>query len=122
MSLRFPNVVALSIAFALPVAARAQQVPSTTDEARALAGKSLPAREAPRPVPPGTVAQTTDDARALAGRMLPRSTPVPPRTIEAIGTTDEARAVAAGLLVVAPRVKHEEVASCGRSCDCGHRG
>jgi hypothetical protein len=93
----------------------------TTDEARALAGENLPAGEAPRPVPPGTVAQTTDDARALAGRMLPRGPETSIGTIEAIGTTDEAREVAGGLLVVTPPSRSDQVA-CGESIDCPHRG
>ncbi len=118
MSLRYPMLIALSALVVAPVVARSQ----TTDEARALAGKMLPADEAPRPVPPGTVAGTTDEARALAGRMLPRSERSP-RVIQTVGTTDEARAVAGGLLVVAP-ARHEVVATdCGMSCNCaGHRG
>ncbi len=119
MSFRLPVLIALSALFAVPVVARSQ----STDEARALAGKNLPAEEAPKPVPPGTVAGTTDEARALAGRMLPRSQPSAPRVIQAIGSTDEARAVAGGLLVVAPAAaRHEAVASCGKSCNCGHHG
>lgn len=121
MSFRFPTLVAFSILFAVPTLARGE-VPSTTDEARALAGARLPAQETPRPVPPGTIVSTTDEARALAGRMLPRSQPAPIRTIQAVGSTDEARAVAGGLLVVAPATQKEKVASCGRSCSCGHPG
>ncbi len=119
MSLRFPMLIALSALFVAPVVARSQ----TTDEARALAGKMLPADEAPRPVPPGTVAGTTAEARALAGRVLPRSEHSTPRVIQAVGTTDEARAVAGGLLVVAP-ARHEVVATDrAMSCNCaGHRG
>ena len=96
MSFRIPMLVALAVVFAAPAIARSQ----TTDEARALAGKNLPAAEAPKPVPPGTFPQSTDDARALAGRMLPRSERAPAREISAISTTDEARAVAGGLLVI----------------------
>jgi hypothetical protein len=109
MYIRFPMLIALSVLFAAPVVARGQ----TTDEARALAGKMLPADEAPRPVPPGTIAQTTDDARNLAGRTLPRSQEASPRVIQAIGSTDEARAVAGGLLVVAP-ARHEAVTMAAR--------
>ena len=108
MSIRFPMLIAVSVFFAAPLTARSQ----TTDEARALAGKTLPAEQAPGPVPTGTIAQTTDDARALAGRVLPRSPQSSPRVIQAIGTTDEARAVAGGLLVIAP-ARHGVVASNG---------
>ena len=101
MSNRVQMLIALSVLFAAPVVARSQ----TTDEARALAGKMLPANEVPRPVPSGAVAGTTDEARALAGRMLPRSQPTP-RVIAFIGGTDDARAVAAGHAVIAP-TRHE---------------
>lgn len=120
MSLRFPMLIVLPALFVAPVVARSQ----TTDEARALAGKMLPADDAPRPVPPGTVAGSTDEARALAGRMLPRSERSTPGVIQVVTTTDEARAVAGGLLVVAPAAKHKAVATdCRKSCNCGgHRG
>lgn len=111
MSTRFPMLVALSVFLAAPAVARSQ----STDEARALAGKNLPAEEAPRPVPPGAVAWTADDARALAGRTLPQSEPAPARTIRAIGSTDEARAVAGGLLMVAPEVLPAVVAPAERA-------
>ena len=118
MSIRIPMLISLSVFLAAPVVARSQ----TTDEARALAGKMLPADHGPRPVPPGTTAQTTDDARALAGRMLPLSERPTPRVIQVVGTTDEARGVTGGLHVVTPAAQHEAVASCGTSCNCGHHG
>lgn len=122
MSLRFSTLVALSALVALPALALAASFPTTTDEARAVASKMLPAEEALRPVPPGTVAGSTDEARELARRMLPRSQQNPVRAIATVSSTDEARAVAGGLLVVAPAARHEVVASCGKSCNCGHSG
>ncbi len=114
---QFPMMVILGALLSAPLTARSQ----TTDEARALARENLPAGEAPRPVPPGTIAQTTDDARALAGRVLPRSPETPRATIQAIGTTDEARKVAGGQLLIAPSPSHQ-VASCANVGTCPTRG
>ena len=126
MPIRMSTLVALSALFVMPTVARGQAYPSSTDEARALAGKMLPAEDPRRPVPPGVIASTTDEAREVAGRMLPTGERGPVRSIATISGTDEARAVAGGLaLVAAPGAapeRHETVASCGRTCKCGRGG
>ena len=127
MPIRMSTLFAPSALFVMPAVARGQAYPSSTDEARALAGRMLPAEEPRRPVPPGAIASSTDEARELAGRMLPTGERGPVRSIAAISSTDEARAVAGGLAMVAapavaPAERQETVASCGRTCKCGRGG
>ncbi len=92
---------------ALPPAgstAWASPIPSTTDEARALAGSGLPERG--RPSVPATVS-STDDARALAGAALREQPCLPARALMASipSSTDEARADAGARI--------EQAAGCG---------
>ncbi len=82
---------------------------TTTDEARALAGKRLPSEASIAPLP--SIPATTDDARLIAGSQLPPSKRSAPGSIQVISTTDEARAVAAGQLAVRPASVREAAAS-----------
>lgn len=81
---------------------------TTTDEARALAGKRLPSEASIGSLP--SIPGTTDQARLIAGSQLPRSERSAPGSIPVISTTDEARAVAAGQLAVRPASARHTVA------------
>ncbi len=87
----------LALAVATGGDARANPVPSTSDEARELAAQVI-ASQPPAAIDPapGAIA-STDEARALAGRMLPAASNasaehMPKPTIAT--TTDDARAMA----------------------------
>lgn len=86
---------------------------TTTDEARALAGRRLPSEASlkPRPSIPGT----TDEARLIAGSQLPRSERSAPKSIPVISNTDEARGVAGGVLAVGPAPARQVVAMSSNS-------
>lgn len=90
MLLRFPMLLAMVLLLA-STAAYAAQVPTSTDEARALAGRLLP-----ESIPGDAVAafpSSTDQTRALAGRLLPLTSP----RVAIAGnpsSTDQARAQA----------------------------
>jgi hypothetical protein len=125
MTSRLPTLLVLSALFAVPALARGEPTPSSTDEARALAGSSLPRGESPRPFPAGTVVSSTDEARAFAGRVIRPATATtePARSILLVSSTDDARAVAGGLLAVASARRsapNEMLAHCGKACDCRH--
>jgi len=123
MTFRLPTLLVLSALSAVPTLARGEPTPSSTDEARALAGRSLPRGESPRPFPAGTVVSSTDEARAFAGRAIRPATAEPARSIEVVSSTDDARAVAGGLLAVASARRsapNEMLAYCGKACDCRH--
>ncbi|HSN90037.1 MAG TPA: hypothetical protein VLS93_02315 [Anaeromyxobacteraceae bacterium] len=115
---RIPWTFLAAALLAAPASARADPAPSSTDEARSLAGLSLPRDVAPAAALPGAVPTTTDAARALARAPAAAATAVP---IAAISTTDQARGVAGGLLVLAPVARRAMVAHCGSSCDCARR-
>jgi hypothetical protein len=118
---RIPWTLLAVALLAAPPLARAGSIPTSTDEARSLAARSLPREVAAAAVKPGSVAMTTDEARVLARAALPNA-PSPARApIVAVASTDDARAVAGGLLAVVPPAKRQLVAHCGASCPCAHR-
>lgn len=99
MSLRFWIAVSLSVASATPALAGGRPAPSSYDEARALSVQN-PQRREPRPVPPGAIVSSTDEAREVAGRTLPPPGRAPlrsiaarssPGAVEAVSSSDEAR-------------------------------
>jgi hypothetical protein len=92
--LGFSLAAAVALSFAAAGAANANPIPTTSDEARALAG-SKPAPESTRPIAPHyRTALSTDEARVLAGE----SVPVPGTVAKVsqakahVTSTDEARA------------------------------
>jgi hypothetical protein len=111
MMLVFSMLSAVTSAYASPM-------PSSTDEARALAAANRqvdPERSAP------VVVSSTDDARAAAGARPsraagPRNVPM----LQAVTSTDEARALVGGLVQLAPPAAAEaKKAACAKTCDCG---
>lgn len=91
MLLRFPMLFARVLLLLASTAAYAAPVPTSTDEARALAGRLLPESTLGDAV--AAFPSSTDQARALAGRLLPLTSP----RVAIAGipsSTDEARAQA----------------------------
>jgi len=124
MTYRLPMLAAILLLAA--TGAQAGNFPISTDEARALAGRSLPVVESgPAPAFAGAP-KSTDEARALAGRSLPVAESSPaPAFAGAPRSTDEARALAASGLLAANRSGKQEtkVACSHQSCSmaaCNH--
>ena len=125
---RFPMLLVVSLIISIASAASAGdvRVPSTSDEARALAAErqgdaspSAPTRDC------GRTPTSTDEARAAAGARYAASSavasqaPTKERTTRTPSSTDEARALAAAATnarVVAPDVRHAD--ACTTSCAC----
>jgi len=92
--LGFSLAAAVALFVAAAGAANANPIPTTSDEARALAG-SKPAPESTRAIAPHyRSASSTDEARALAGESVPVSGPVVKVSQAKVHatSTDEARA------------------------------
>lgn len=107
-------VVAAAVLAASPALAGPATVPTSTDEARALAASQPRSRPSAQVLP--VTATSTDEARTLAAQGV--RLPTAARVVPAISSTDEARAAAAGLVVVAaPETQPAQVA-CGKSCAC----
>jgi hypothetical protein len=114
------SMISAAILFSANVAL-ASTIPTSTDEARAMAGRSLPAAGA-------VVATTalsptsTDEARVLAGRALPTAAP---RTVVFLAggprSSDEARGLSGVTIRVAPSAnEHQDAVACQHSCGCKH--
>ena len=92
--LGFSLAAAVALSVAAAGAANANPIPTTSDEARALAG-SKPAPESTRAIAPHyRAASSTDEARVLAGESVPVSG-APAKVSQAkayVTSTDEARA------------------------------
>lgn len=93
MTLRLPMLFAAFLLFATSVA-RASPIPSSTDEARALAATRLPLQHTH--LVASQVASSTDEARALAATRQPWPPSQYMATHTIPSTSDEARAFAAG--------------------------
>jgi hypothetical protein len=107
-------LISASSAWAGPIA-------TTTDEARAMAGRALPAAETVSAAAPVGPATTTDEARAIAGRSLPTSSQVVLLGTGIATTTDEARAMAGGATrAPAPAKSSGNAVACPRPCACRH--
>lgn len=102
-------------------AASAGPIATTTDEARAMAGRALPADQTVTAAVPMGPATTTDEARAIAGRSLPTSSQVVLPGSGIATTTDEARAMAGGAIrAPAPAKGTGDAVACPRPCACKH--
>jgi len=101
-------------------AAFASTAPTTTDEARAVAGAALPSSEGPATVTTTRTASTSDEARAIAGRALPKSTvPAAVATVRFPITTDEARAASASRArATGPMGGQKAAVACHHDCPC----
>jgi hypothetical protein len=114
------HLVAAVILFSAS-AASASPIATTTDEARAMAGRAIPSAEtvaAPAPAGPAT---TTDEARAIAGRSLPTASQVVLPGTGIPSTTDEARAMAGGAIrAPAPTKATGSAVACPQACTCKH--
>jgi hypothetical protein len=114
------SMISAAILFSANVAL-AGPIPISTDEARALAGRSLPAAGSVVAITSSTPT-STDEARVLAGRALPTTAP---RTLAfAAGgpiSTDEARGLSGVTIRVAPSAnEHQDAVACQHSCGCHH--
>ncbi len=95
MTSRIPMFVVAASLFFATLAAHASPIPTSTDEARDLA-RNPPAVQATRPVTSAPVT-STDEARALAGRISrPPLTPAVERLACLATNTDEARSGGGG--------------------------
>ncbi len=100
MTLRFPIFLATSLLF-LSRAAYGNAIPTSTDEARALASLGSPAQFA-SPAAPLPIVTSTDEARAAAGSTLTSPPPSPPAPVaQSVSSTDEAREAASARLEMA---------------------
>ena len=86
---------ALLLSGAAGSVAHANPVPTSSDEARLLAGKVVTLHAAAVAAPIIGAISSTDEARALAGRSLPISS-INATASAIVTSTDEARAVAGG--------------------------
>ncbi|MCM2332998.1 MAG: hypothetical protein NDI82_03520 [Anaeromyxobacteraceae bacterium] len=112
------SVVATVLLLSAP-AAWAGPIATTTDEARAMAGRALPSAEAVTAVVQAGPATTTDEARAIAGRHLPPSSQVVLPGTGIATSTDEARAMAGGAIRAPAQEKGTEKAvACPRPGAC----
>lgn len=112
------RVVAALLLFSAS-AATAGPIATTTDEARAMAGRALPSTETHVAASPQGPATTTDEARAIAGRSLPASSQVVLPGTGIATTTDEARAMAGGAIRAGTTKPVGAVAACPQACACG---
>jgi len=98
---------ALLLSGAAGSVARANPFPTSSDEARPLAAKVITLHPTAVTDPPMGAISSTDEARALAGRSLPiSSASTTASTI--VTSTDEARAVAGGGLPVHFEIERPE--------------
>jgi hypothetical protein len=123
MTHRVPTLLVLSALLVAPSLASAATVPTSTDEARALAG-GIPPQAAFAPAAlAGAIPTSTDAARALTGRTAAPEVAQPAPAIRVVASTDEARAVAGGLIALAAAARSSApamLAGCGKACDCRH--
>jgi len=118
MNVRAQMILVLSMLSAV-TSAYASPMPSSTDEARALATANRQV-DPERSVP--VVVSSTDDARAAAAARLSRAAgPSSVPTLQAVASTDDARALAGGLVQLAPPpAAAAKKAACAKTCNCGH--
>jgi len=90
--------LSFSAAMLLLATAAYAKVPSTTDEARAVAPAVPGGRVVPSPSVVPIVVTSTDEARALALKQRAAETPIAvPASSRAVSSTDEARAASGGV-------------------------
>ncbi len=104
--LGFSFGAALLLSGAAASVARANPLPTSSDEARTLAASMQTHATAVRAPVEGAVS-STDDARALAGSSLPISSPAA-AVFKIVTSTDEARAVAGGDRPVAVEIERPD--------------
>jgi hypothetical protein len=115
------SMISAALLFSAQVAL-ASPLPTSTDEARAMAGRAPPQSAGSSSIDAARAPRSTDEARALAGRALPFE---PSRSVLAFagapGSSDEARALAGGAVrAVAPAGEHRATVACQQSCACKH--
>ncbi len=86
-----------------------------------MAGRALPASESMTVASPQGPATTTDEARAIAGQSLPASSQVILAGTGIATTTDEARAMAGGAIrAPTPTKATGKAVACTHPCACKH--
>jgi hypothetical protein len=105
--LGFSLAAALLLSGAAGSVVHANPLPTTSDEARPLAVKVLTLHATAVEAPIIGAISTTDEARALTGRSLPISS-ISATAFAIVTSTDEARAVAGGARPVALDIERPE--------------